>query len=328
MNVNGVDYTVKSNSLNKLPVLLDSSSYTATIRFNGNNNYNSVNSKVTFKVNKLTPSLSVNVGDAVYGENLLVNVSLVGLNGVKLNENCVLNIDGVYYNVKSNSVQKLPVLLNTSKYTAIIVFKGNDNYNLIFNSTKFNVNPKNADLSLNIVKNINNVSLIFKSVEKIDTTLNVSVNSMLYYLKMVNGEATLDLDNLDLGNYLIEAKFSKSNYNNLIIKDSFVIDCVPTSINSNDVDMYYHDGTRFYFVLTDFKNNPLSNKTVIITLNGVTYTRTTKSDGSSSMALNLNSNTYTILIRFNGDANHTSSFKYITATIKSTVIANDLVKYY
>ncbi|MCR5026436.1 MAG: hypothetical protein K6A34_03210 [Methanobrevibacter sp.] len=328
LSINNVNYNIKSNSLNKLPVLLNASTYTAFVYFNGNNNYNSVNAKDTFKVNKITPNLSLNIEDAVYGDDLVVSVSLVGLNGDKLNEECVLNINGVDYTVKSNSVQKLPVLLNTSKYTSIIVFNGNNNYNLIMNTTKFNVNPKNIDLSLNIVKNINNVSLIFKSVDKIDTTLNVSVNSKLYYLKMVNGEAILDLDNLDFGNYLIEAKFSKTNYNNLIIKDSFVIDRVSTSINSNDVDMYYHDGTRLYFVLTDFKNNPLSNKTVFITLNGVTYTRTTKIDGSSSMPLNLNSNTYSILIRFNGDNKYASSFKNVTVTIKSTVIANSLVKYY
>lgn len=76
-----------------------------------------------------------------------------------------------------------------------------------------------------------------------------------------------------------------------------------TNLETENIEMYYKDGTRFNAKLTDSKNNPLENKNITINLNHMNYTRTTNKEGVASLALNLNSGNYLITTTFDGDNN-------------------------
>ena len=65
-------------------------------------------------------------------------------------------------------------------------------------------------------------------------------------------------------------------------------------IDAPDIDLYYKNGTRFIVTLSDINGNYLANESLIITISGVNYTRTTNDNGQASVAINLNPNTYTI----------------------------------
>ncbi len=88
-----------------------------------------------------------------------------------------------------------------------------------------------------------------------------------------------------------------------------------------NVTKYYNGSERFVVTLKD-NNVPLAGKDVIITLNGVAYTRKTNSNGQASIAINLNSGVYNVTTEY-GDIK-----VYSTVTVKSTVIADDLTKMY
>ena len=91
-------------------------------------------------------------------------------------------------------------------------------------------------------------------------------------------------------------------------------------INAPDVEKYYKGSERFIVTVTNCQGNPLANKTVNITINGVTYTRTSDENGTASMALGLNS----------GEYNVTTTVDNATAesvvTILPTVNGTDVVK--
>jgi hypothetical protein len=99
---------------------------------------------------------------------------------------------------------------------------------------------------------------------------------------------------------------------------------IATKIESKNVVMYYHDGTRIYATLKDLDGNPLADKAVTFTINGVSSDRTTDSNGQISAALNLNSNNYTASFAFKGDSKYAPSQANASVVIKSSLVANDI----
>ena len=81
---------------------------------------------------------------------------------------------------------------------------------------------------------------------------------------------------------------------------SIASDYIKTKLEADDLVMYYHDNSRFYVTLKDKNNNPLSNQNITILLNGVENKRTTKDDGSASLAINLNSGNYNVVVSYSG----------------------------
>ena len=280
-----------------IPEKLNVSNYTAYLYFDESDNYNPVNVSCNFTVNKADVYLDLFIDDIVYGDDLVVDTSLKDINGNSLDYDCILSISGSNYTV--NSHYTLPIILNASTYTAFVYFD-NPNYNPVKNETTFNVIPKVVNLTLDIIKNENNVTLSFKLNESLNTTLVVKVNSGTYDLTTIKGNGTISLCNLDLGNYVVEANFTMVNYKDLTLKDSFIVGVIQTIIKAENIEMYYHDETNLNILLTDANDNIISNKTVYIIINNVTYTRTTGINGTAFLSLNLSPNLYSATVRFDG----------------------------
>ena len=67
----------------------------------------------------------------------------------------------------------------------------------------------------------------------------------------------------------------------------------------SDIKMRYHDGTRFKVTILDGAGKPFANQNVTFNINGVFYHRTTKDDGSASLAINLMAGEYIITSTYN-----------------------------
>ena len=142
-----------------------------------------------------------------------------------------------------------------------------------------------------------------------------------YLAKAGDGKATLYIPPLDAGEYIVEITYSgDDNYTEAnataLIK---VFDEI--SVSAPDVIKYYKGNERFV-VTVSRSDIPLSNKTVTITINGVTYTRTTDINGTASIALNMPSANYTAEV--NVDDISVNS----TVTILPTVNGTDITKVY
>ena len=98
------------------------------------------------------------------------------------------------------------------------------------------------------------------------------------------------------------------------------------NMTTNDVLMYYQDGSRYIINLTDYEGNPLTNETITITLNGQKYTRTANANGSASMAINLNAGNYTASASYTPKGSTVANTIENNIIILSTVDGNDLVK--
>ncbi|WP_407379413.1 DUF3344 domain-containing protein, partial [Methanobrevibacter sp.] len=93
-------------------------------------------------------------------------------------------------------------------------------------------------------------------------------------------------------------------------------------INAPDVEKYFSAPDRFVVTVTNNRGNAVSNQSVQILANGVTYNRTTNENGTTSIALNLNVGVYNVTTTV-GNATKES-----TVTIVSTINANDVTKVY
>ena len=101
-----------------------------------------------------------------------------------------------------------------------------------------------------------------------------------------------------------------------------------TKIDADDILMYVNDGTRLVGTITDLDNNPIANVNVLITINGQTYTRTSKDNGQVSIGLGLSAGTYNASFVFEGDSKYLASSANSTVTIKPTLTGNDIVMMY
>ena len=100
------------------------------------------------------------------------------------------------------------------------------------------------------------------------------------------------------------------------------------SIDINDFEMYYKNGTKLTGKLLDNNSNPIINQTVSITINGILYNRTTDGNGTFKMNINLDPNVYNFTVAYNGSDIYNSAFKNAKVTVLSVIESKDLVKYY
>ncbi|SDA67931.1 Ig-like domain-containing protein [Methanobrevibacter millerae] len=245
-----------------------------------------------------------------------VNLTDHNGNPVK-NAEITFKMDNLTYSNKTNDNGQAILNLNLEKGNYTINARYNDakitnHFEIIETYTLKGINVKsyeNFDFRYTVKltdhnnKTISNQEIVFTIENKTYTNKTDS-----------NGQATLTL-NLKEGNYTISAKYqdiTTTNQLNIIKYDL-------ERIESDDLTMYYKDGSKFTARLMK-DNTALINKTVQFIINGNTYSRTTDNEGNARIAINLNSGTHNI----------TSKYKNITKTntitIKSTINGSDIVK--
>ena len=99
-------------------------------------------------------------------------------------------------------------------------------------------------------------------------------------------------------------------------------------IDAPDINLYYKNGTNLIATLSDIDGNRLANQSLLFTISGVNYTRTTDNTGQASIAINLYPGIYDINVLFKGTDKYLDSQTTATCTVIPTIEAEDLVKYF
>ena len=151
-----------------------------------------------------------------------------------------------------------------------------------------------------------------------------NINGEDYPAEVVNGVATLSLRNLDSGTYTAEAKYQGDGKNKLSTSSriSFSIEEADFTVTAPDLVKYFKGPERFVVTVKNKDNTPITNAEVKIYLNGQTYTKTTDSNGQTSMGINLNSGTYPVSCEYN---EYEVDSKII---VMATVSGSDITKIY
>lgn len=126
---------------------------------------------------------------------------------------------------------------------------------------------------------------------------------------------------------VIYAEDNSTNINdNVVVGDSSNLEEV--NIEVNDLSLYYKNGERLNVSVYDSSNESVANQELIININNVNYTKTTNSEGRTSLAVNLNPGTYLTNIYFLGNDKYAGTNTSVNVKVLSIIEASDLVKYY
>ena len=178
------------------------------------------------------------------------------------------------------------------------------------------------------------------SVFRPKNTNTVTVNNLIYYEnnnynvnyyengnKILNSGINKNITffNLNSGKHTIKMIYKKDGNdltNDLIITgDSY--------LNSNNVYMFYNDGTKYKVKLTDYQGKPLIYKNLQITIKNKKYNLKTDKYGYATILLKQKPGQYSIIAKFNGDKDYgPSTFKSMVKILKSPITKNKNLKIY
>ena len=203
--------------------------------------------------------------------------------------------------------QKIPIFINNGNYSRTT----NSNGTIIFpinlaagNYTITVANPVTRETASNnvtvlptlkandVVKTYRNdtqyEALVLDGQGKAlaNTVVTFNINGVLYNrTSKANGIAKLNI-NLEPKDYIITAEYKCLKTSNKIK--------VLSVLKTNDLNMFYKDGSKFTATLLDGQGNPYQNRQITFNINGVFYNRTTDSNGLASLSINLMSGEYII----------------------------------
>ena len=297
ITINKQTYPIKINNNDTITIeeQLLPGKYTATLK------YNNLTKETTFEVYKIKTQIIAQNQTTTNIDQLKINATLIDENQNTLN--------------KTLTIKNTTIKPGNNPIT--IIFEGDEIYNPT--NTTINVEFKNyIDFDVTYDNKI-----ILNITSNINDTVNINIDNENYSFKIENNDTIIISEHLNPGNYNVTLK-----WDSITITKILTVNKIKTQINIKDIEMYYKDGSKAIITLTDENNNILANKSVSFNINGQDYVRTTNSDGTAMISINLNSGEYVINVKFNGDELYEKSSNNCSIKIKPTLIANNLIKFF
>ena len=251
------------------------------------------------------------------------------------NGNVTIKFNGKSETINFNASQTIVYdlgVLGIGDYEVTVIYNGNAKYNATNITKTFSIgkiSDYNVTLNTTDVVAGENSTLVIILPEDATGVVNVTVGKDSYKANVTDGVASVKINSLIAGDYKVNVTYSGDKTyevsNNVF---NLAVNPMKVNLNISDVVMFYRDGTRMVAILTDIKGNPITNATVYFTINGKTYARTTDTNGTASLAINLISKIYNATILYNGSDIYDKFSKNITVTVNPTILANDTVLMY
>ena len=183
--------------------------------------------------------------------------------------------------------------------------------------------PKKSDYPIGITTDGD--KLVVSVPDDATGDVTVTIDGKDYTVPIKDGKAVVDISDLPSGTHDVKVtypgndKYDQKTVSTSIVKERSLV------ITAPDVVKYYSGPDRFVVYTKDSDGNNLSGIEVKITINGQTYTRTTK-DGKTSLALNLNSGNYTVKVEFAGNDEFKPQTINANVEVLHTIYAKDVLK--
>jgi len=302
VNVNGVEYPVTINNEGKGQITigkLPENNYTAFVTFISENiKYLDSNNQTSFEVFNNNPTVKINVGEVIIGNDVCVTV-----NTTKANGNITLVIDGEEHVLKLENNTASYIIKNiTSGNHSIIAIYMNDK--MAFNSTIISIEKLTPEIIITPI-NTQYAKKAFSIAVTNNTEVTITINGKPYDL--INGIINID-DGLDAGEYILTATASENDKYNAgcnstkfkVIKQSSNIESVivPTK------DIIIGQNTTIKVTMADEESG-----IILININNVNYTAAINNK-TAILNLNLPINEYNVKITYLGDDKYNNTGDY------------------
>ena len=307
---------------------------TAYVDYVGDKNYNhdSVSVKITVypapKPVKKDLTLHANAEPITVGED--ANVIVAGLKDATGDVSLIVNGKTYTSPIRNGEAS---VIVSGLKENSVgqVLYPGDDNYNNASASVVIVVNPlpdpgkKNLTIKAGALPITVGENVIVKvtGLEGATGDVSVIVDGKIFTAPIRDGEASVSVSGITENVTAYVDYVGDDNYNPASTAVKITVkprENATICIDAPDVTKYFKGSERFVVSVTDYKGNPLANKSVAIVVNGVKYERTTDANGTCSIALNLPANVYNV----NTTVDNATTNSVVT--ILTTVNGTDLVK--
>lgn len=258
--------------------------------------YSRVNQSVK---NTITVLSTIESNDLVkyYKNASQFEVRLLDSNGNHTNSSkkVTFNINGVFYTrqINDDGIARLNINLNPGQYiiTTNNPFTGENKSNVVtvlpyiesHDLVKYYMNDSQF-----VVRITDEKGNYVGAGEEVTFNING-----VFYTRHTNATGHVKLNvNLNPDDYIITTQYGGCSVSNNIK--------VLSVLNAGDLEMSYHDGSKFTVNLLDNAGNPYSNQIVTFNINGVFYNRTTDAYGDAKLNINLQAGEYIITSSYNG----------------------------
>ena len=303
VNVNGKVYPVTvENGFAKLPLReLNAGDYTISAVFAGNDKYLPGVSNALLTVSKADPALNVFISDVDYYGAFNINVALTGVDAIGLNGDVIVTVNGKDYtvNVVNGKGNVTGVKLAAGSYDFTAKFAGDNNYNAVSDSGKFNVNKVDSaiDVAVSDIKVGEDAVITVKLLSDATGSVTVTVNGKDYTEPVVNGIANVKVSGLKADTYDVAVKYSgDNNYNDAVATSSFTVSKVDPTMDVTVDDIVFGEDLTVNAVLPADATGE-----VVITVDGVDYPVAIVDGKATGTISGLAAGDYTVSVKYAGD---------------------------
>ena len=286
ININGIDYqrTTNENGLASIAINLNPGDYTVTAKYNGRFGANSTSADV-----HISSTVSGNDIVKMYRNGTQYYAKFTDTSGNPLvNGDISFNINGVFYNRKTDGFgqAKLNINLNPDTYiiTAINGLNNEQHSNTVevlpilvegHDLTKYYRND--SVYSIRVLDDVGN------PLANADVTFNING---VFYTRTSNatGYANLNL-RLEPDRYIVTAEYKTFKCSNFVT-------ILPVLFAEDTVS--YTNESNFSAKLIDGQGNPYPGQIIDFNINGVRYTNVTDSNGIANLFVNLADGEYLV----------------------------------
>ncbi|WP_296862340.1 Ig-like domain repeat protein, partial [uncultured Methanobrevibacter sp.] len=289
-----------------------------TISFPGSENYTASNATVTVNVKRIPTEITV---DSV-SLDLFVDDETVVVANLTPPEAGNVTFTSSNKNIVTVDNQGNVIAEGKGQVIITVSFAGDNKYAAAENKTiKVTVKKVNAPMNVGADDITEGENATVSVTLPGDATGNVTtkVNGKAYSSPVENGKGVITIPDLEYGNYTLPVTYSGDDkYNpltknvNLTVKEDEII------VSAHDLTKYYSGPEPFTVNVAYANGSAIAGKEVKITVNGVTYRKTTDENGTVSLNINLNAGTYDVAVEVD---NITADYM---VTVLSTINASDI----
>ena len=304
---------------------LAADTYELVVNYLGDDKFLPASANTTVNVNKKDTSLTVTASDVIYGDNLIVDVSL----SESVNDKVTVNVGGADYSVAlTNGKGQINVSgLSAGSYVVSASFAGNANLSSSGANATAKVNKKSTSIAITAKDVVYGNDLVIGVAlsESVNDNVTVVIDARSYSVALTDGKGQLNVSGLAVGSHVISVNYEGND--NLSPSNANATAKVSAKAVSLDVtakDIAYGDKLVIDVSLSESVNDKVS-----VNVGGKDYSvALTNGKGQLSVS-GLAAGKYVISANYAGNDNLSSASANTTVNVNKkatslTVTASDI----
>ena len=323
LTVNGTKYTAKmENGIAVISISgLDVGIYETNVTYDGGMVYNKPTKAIKFKVAMENANITLNYlkpGYYGYGE-VIIQYIVIANTPVQNGTLSITFNNETHYAIYSNGSARFNLTgLNAGNYTGIVTFDGGINYHAEPVQVNFTVYKSTTSMNVTVDEITHGQTLIimakltsYQDLPINEGNVSIVVGDVLYSAEVINGTATIFIENLDAGSYNSTITYNSNNYENSSEIVKFNVNKEETSIYIDVSDVEYGDDV-IIGVYVFGNNTTISEGNISVIINNKSYSQKIRNGFARLTITDLEIGIYKSILKFSGEINYYPSAKNIT----------------